>query len=130
MNIRSSKNPGVGNTSRNTVNRFARYPVSSNSSRAAPRFGVSPGSFLPATNSHKYCRVACRYCRTITTLPSSRTGSTTTDPGWVITSRTAFNPPGSSTSSRRTPNTFPSYTISLFNICPISLAIRSPLFLS
>ena len=105
--ILSSRNPGVGNTSRNSVNRLARYPVSSRNSRAAPSFTDSPLSILPATNSHRYCRAAWRYCRTITIRPSVSTGRITTDPGCEMTSRVARSPSGSTISSCRTPNTFP-----------------------
>src|SRR6266852_3321196 len=87
------------------------------SSRAAACRTFSPASMRPATSSHRNCRVAWRYCRTSRMRPSGRTGSTTIDPGCVITSRIVRKPPGSSTSSRRTPNTGPLYISSLRRIC-------------
>src|SRR5438105_13645552 len=46
-------------------------------------------------------------------LPSARTGRTTTEPGWVMTSRVARTPLGSMTLSRRIPKIGPSYTVML-----------------
>src|SRR5260370_197057 len=68
MYMRSSRNPGVGKTSRKIRNRLARYPVSSMSSRAAACRGGSPGSMLPATSSQRSCRPPRRYF-SITTIP-------------------------------------------------------------
>src|SRR5207244_9668880 len=45
--------------------------------------------------------------------PSARTGRTTTEPGWVMTSRVARTPLGSMTLSRRIPKIGPSYTVML-----------------
>src|SRR3984885_13197599 len=53
--------------------------------------------------------------------PSGRIGMTTTEPGWVMTSRVARTPVGSSTSSRRTPKTGPLYSTLLRRILPADL---------
>jgi hypothetical protein len=80
----------------------------------------------PATNSHRYCRAACRYCLTITILPSSNSGKITTDPGCEMTSLVARNPSGSTILSRLTPNTFPRYTTLLRTIFSFFSAIALP----
>src|SRR6201995_836249 len=64
----------------------------------------------PATSSQRYWRAAWRYWRMRTMRPSSRTGMTTTEPEWEITSRVALTPEGSITSSRFTEKTGPLYT--------------------
>ena len=87
--------------------RLAVYPVSSTSSRRAAATGVSFGSLRPATSSHRNSPIECRYWRTRRTRPSLKMGSTTTDPGCTMMSRSACTPPGSITVSRCKRNTLP-----------------------
>ncbi len=124
----SLTNPGVGNRSSNFRIRRAVYPVSSSNSRCAPVSKLSSGSLLPATSSQRYWRTECRYCRIIRMRPSGNTGRTTTEPGCVTISRVAFTPPGSITTSRRTPNTRPLNNTSLLKILAkaLFLAMKSP----
>src|SRR5258708_5978314 len=79
----------------------------------------------PATSSQRNFRAAWRYCRMRMIRPSRNTGITTTDPGWVITSRTVRTPVGSSTSSRRTPKIGPLYMTVLRRILPVAWFVFS-----
>src|SRR6266508_678872 len=71
----------------NSIDRW-RYPVSSNSSRAAQSSGSSPStSRIPAGISVRARRMAGRNCRTNRTSPSEVTGRTAAAPGWRTTSK-------------------------------------------
>src|SRR6266498_4795004 len=83
---------------RNSSDRW-RYPVSSNSSRAAQPSGSSPTlSRTPAGISSMVRRMAGRNCRTNRTSPSGVTGRTAAAPGWRTTSKS--RPSQDSTSTR------------------------------
>src|SRR5205809_3948860 len=83
---------------RNSIE-VCRYPVSSNSSRAAQPIGSSPStSRTPAGISRSVPRMAGRNCRTRSTSPSGVTGRSAAAPGWRTTSKSW--PSQDSTSTR------------------------------